>query len=322
MIMLASSHRLGLLLVLLALGVHGQQTCQEAGGECVREDLLRDNCDMAVLPGCNADEFCCIPYGFILNRQEDTCSAVKPPSTCKSRYAGVCRSECPDDRIEMGSCDDQGDCKCCGCKIKSQCLRNYGYCMSTSDNCNGRTKESWCAGSRCTCCIPIVCPEPFIPIGDQCYYFSDMYKNWQEAREACQNMNTTEPADLAVFDRSFGDYDRVIQHVASLDKKRWWIGGSDIPETTRSDEVDRRRSSEESNESSSGTSSEEITTNLTWVDGRPVDLRRNYWVGHAPHHSGQENKLVLYLTKYEKVDRWRVGDTSRKGRIPYICQIF
>ena len=58
------------------------------------------------------------------------------------------------------------------------------------------------------------CSDPFMDVGDGCYYFSykeNLKMNWTEARKHCQSFPNG--ADLAVLDSKCFDYNHVANYI-------------------------------------------------------------------------------------------------------------
>ncbi|KAG7159271.1 C-type lectin domain family 17 member A-like 3, partial [Homarus americanus] len=100
------------------------------------------------------------------------------------------------------------------------------------------------------------CQDPFIQIGESCYYFSDLLLSYQEARKYCRSLSANHRADLAVFDQIDCDYHHVFSHMHQYDQEvdGFWI----------------------------------------WVDGRPIDLKASYWSKDEPAVSDTNNCLVMF----------------------------
>lgn len=139
------------------------------------------------------------------------------------------------------------------------------------------------------------CPDPFIALGSECYYFSDKIETWHAARSSCMALgNTSLPVDLAVFDVAPDDYNLIFNHVSLIGVSAYWIGG-----TERGHEG-----------------------YWIWVDGRPVDMLKSYWQHDEPDREDiTENVLIIWHNSEESYPRRRIGDYSEEHLSYYVCQL-
>lgn len=137
----------------------------------------------------------------------------------------------------------------------------------------------------------VICPEPFLHIGGQCYYFSNVNATWKEARQACLGMREDLGADLAVLDLTCEDYNAVFNYLTTTDIKYWWLGGTD----------------------------ENHEDYWIWVDGRPIDMQKGYWQGEEPDRNISQHFLSAYYVQ-EFYPRWRIGNLEGDRVYPYVCQ--
>ncbi|XP_064103150.1 hepatic lectin-like [Macrobrachium nipponense] len=137
----------------------------------------------------------------------------------------------------------------------------------------------------------VICPLPFLPIGDHCYYFSSVNASWKEARGACQGMSAELSVDLAVFDLTCEDYDAVFDYLTTTNIKWWWLGGTD----------------------------EYHEDYWTWVDGRPINMQKGYWQDEEPDKNVNQHFLhAVYLQEF--YPRWRLGNLHEGYLAHYVCQ--
>ncbi|XP_063608909.1 macrophage mannose receptor 1-like [Penaeus indicus] len=81
------------------------------------------------------------------------------------------------------------------------------------------SQDAWCA-LQASLATGGACPPPFTKIGDECFYLSDVKKNWNDARRQCQGMggDLAVPSDVPALDAFvFG----------KVEGPGVWIGGTD-----------------------------------------------------------------------------------------------
>lgn len=155
-------------------------------------------------------------------------------------------------------------------------------------------------GSPLLCLLPflalssagVICPEPFEFIHEHCYYFSQEALAWQDARDFCKSLTTTDHADLAVFDLTCEDYKHIFLRADEENQVEYWVGGTD----------------------------EHHEGFWTWLDGRPIDLRASYWYDESPISAPDYNCLLIELIS-EVLGRWRLGNVECMQRFYFICQL-
>ncbi|XP_063865668.1 CD209 antigen-like protein D isoform X1 [Scylla paramamosain] len=103
----------------------------------------------------------------------------------------------------------------------------------------------------------LACPDPFIQVGTECYYFHREQKmNWDSARGFCQGLY--ENTDLAVLDDCH-QFQLVWNKIVVDYGKTWyWIGGSDRHEEG----------------------------SWHWVTGEPVAMGTPFWLPGTPDNNG------------------------------------
>ncbi|CAL4124504.1 unnamed protein product, partial [Meganyctiphanes norvegica] len=141
---------------------------------------------------------------------------------------------------------------------------------------------------------PLGCVEPFVSIGDFCYYFSysnNVSRNWKEARTYCHIFGDT---DLAVFDKAPEDYRKIFQYLSDngVIHNYLHVGAFD--------------------EHSDGS--------WKFVDSRLVDMAAPYWGHKEPvNHDTDLNHACLFHEDSDFDYRWKMGD-CRDGDSYFICQ--
>ncbi|XP_045594448.2 C-type lectin domain family 4 member E [Procambarus clarkii] len=136
------------------------------------------------------------------------------------------------------------------------------------------------------------CPEPFVTIGEGCYFFSYSFVTWQEARTTCQSLLPGEDADLAVLDSTCDDFRHIASYAITNELTPFWVGASD----------------------------DLIEGYWTWVDGRPVDMTASYWNTEEPLDGNSYNCAYLAFHS-EKTFRLRLNADYCFDIWPCLCQL-
>nr|ADK27312.1 C-type lectin [Procambarus clarkii] len=136
------------------------------------------------------------------------------------------------------------------------------------------------------------CPEPFVRIGEGCYYLSQTAMTWSEARGYCQDLLPGEDADLAVFETYCNDYSHIASYALNTETPYLWVGGTD--------------------EGHEGF--------WNWVVGRPVNLLATYWREHEPESNTSYN-CIAFESIYESINRMRLTSYSCSISELFLCQL-
>nr|XP_045594454.1 C-type lectin domain family 4 member E-like isoform X2 [Procambarus clarkii] len=136
------------------------------------------------------------------------------------------------------------------------------------------------------------CPAPFFMIGEGCYYYSETFMTWQEARATCKNLLPEEDADLVVMDTYCDDFLKIESYAISNGLKPFWVGAAKV----------------------------NLQDYWAWVDGRPVDLTSHYWKAGYPTIANDEN-CVFMAYGLEFVTRMRLYTNDCHYAFPFMCQL-
>ncbi|XP_069939805.1 regenerating islet-derived protein 4-like isoform X2 [Cherax quadricarinatus] len=131
----------------------------------------------------------------------------------------------------------------------------------------------------------VECIEPFVRLGDHCYYFYESgVKTWEEAREYCLSMGTW--TDLAVVNDCHQltlVWDHILMYYNS---SRYWIGGADLGQEG----------------------------SWYFVDGSTVPVGTPFWYPDNP--SGNGNCLSLSFS------HGYFDDEDCEIKVHFVCQAF
>jgi len=139
--------------------------CQTRNGECVHRNdctnvtLATPRCDKKGLVCCGASTNRATFMDTDLDYLDDE-DLTRSHMLCNdkrcSRFQGsfTAPGACSGHWREIMYCSDT-DQYCCvpPCQEKSECLSAGGFCVTKKSDCPGRTKNRWCHGRKCTCCI-------------------------------------------------------------------------------------------------------------------------------------------------------------------------
>ncbi|XP_069156128.1 hepatic lectin-like isoform X2 [Procambarus clarkii] len=132
------------------------------------------------------------------------------------------------------------------------------------------------------------CTDPFIQLGEGCYYFIEGIETWSSARAICQILG--DDVDLAVFDTLPDDYTHIASHILSKGLNFLWVGGTD----------------------------QNHQDYWTWVDGTPMRLEASYWDPASPRSTSYDC-VQLYRVS-EVTDRMRLVNISCSATYYFVCQ--
>nr|XP_045588273.1 C-type lectin mannose-binding isoform-like isoform X2 [Procambarus clarkii] len=128
------------------------------------------------------------------------------------------------------------------------------------------------------------CPDPFVLLGGQCYYFhTSTTLSWQDAREYCWSMDTA--ADLAVVDDCH-QFAIIWDHILIYYTGKWfWVGGTDLGQEGE----------------------------WYFINGNPVPMGLPFWLPGSPNDEG--NCLDI------SVNSGYFNDYPCVNKGSFICQI-
>nr|QIJ32808.1 C-type lectin [Cherax quadricarinatus] len=134
----------------------------------------------------------------------------------------------------------------------------------------------------------LVCPDPYFPLGDRCYWIPDATRQMEDSHVYCA---VREPdgytARLAVLD-DCPSFAAVADYVASTLKTEtsYWVGGTDLFEEDR----------------------------WFWINKAEVVRGAPFWETGQPDGGTKENNLILN-------HRGRLEDRHPSELLPFICQL-
>ncbi|CAL4111860.1 unnamed protein product, partial [Meganyctiphanes norvegica] len=139
-----------------------------------------------------------------------------------------------------------------------------------------------------------MCELPFEQVGNQCYYFSDSQRSFDDALAYCKSLAFGHPREvtLAMLDYGWEEDQALLDAV--MDKNiTFWVGG-----TT------------------------EDGDHWTWVDNREVDMQATYWWRDEPNEVNNKC-LVAHVceeTDYQNRKWGQIYDSNCGNYSNFICQ--
>ncbi|CAL4117380.1 unnamed protein product [Meganyctiphanes norvegica] len=160
------------------------------------------------------------------------------------------------------------------CRDSFSCADQLSVTIEQEENHNENTIEALDKSSK-------ICAEPFEPVGNDCYYFSEESRNFYGAKLFCENLGNAREVTLAML--GYGrEEDQALLEAVTSKKNKFLIGG-------------------------------EKKSDWTWLDNRKVNMQSPFWEHREPN---QHSNKCLVITINDI--NYRVYEINRKREKSYV----